>query len=133
MMGARLQGREKRTLGDFFGLSNFGVNLTKLAPKAVSSLFHSHSRQDELICILRGHPVLQLHEGRVPLTPGMCAGFKSGSGHAHCLINESNEEVLYLEIGDRTAGDEITYPNDDLQTRLQNGRTVCLHKDGSPY
>lgn len=30
--GARLEGREKRALGDLFGLQNFGVNLTKLEP-----------------------------------------------------------------------------------------------------
>jgi len=29
---ARMAGREKRQLGDVFGLANFGVNLTRLAP-----------------------------------------------------------------------------------------------------
>jgi uncharacterized cupin superfamily protein len=40
----------------------------------------------------------------------MCAGFKAGSGDAHCLINETGEDVVYLEIGDRTAGDAADYP-----------------------
>jgi uncharacterized cupin superfamily protein len=31
---SRMASREKRCLGDFFGLTNFGVNLTKLLPGA---------------------------------------------------------------------------------------------------
>ena len=33
---SRMVGREKRQLGDLFGLTNFGVNLTRLAANAVS-------------------------------------------------------------------------------------------------
>ena len=33
----RMAGREKRQLGDQFGLANFGVNLTRLAPNAWAS------------------------------------------------------------------------------------------------
>ena len=49
---SQMQGREKRPLGDLFGLTNFGVNLTQLAPGAVSALRHAHTAQDELIYIL---------------------------------------------------------------------------------
>ena len=42
---ARVAGRLKRPLGDLFGLTNFGVNLTRLAPGAISALRHSHSKQ----------------------------------------------------------------------------------------
>jgi uncharacterized cupin superfamily protein len=47
-----MQGREKRPLGDLFGLTNFGVNLTTRAPGAVSALRHAHTTQDEFIYIL---------------------------------------------------------------------------------
>ena len=85
-----------------FGLANFGVNLTTLAPQAISALRHTHTHQDEFIYVLEGHPVLLTDEGRTPLSPGMCAGFRAGSGNAHHLINESSEPVVYLEVGDRT-------------------------------
>ena len=74
-----MQGREKLTLGDLFGLINFGVNLTQLAPSAVSSLRHAHTTQDELIYILEGHPTLHTDEGRTHLSPGICAGFKNST------------------------------------------------------
>lgn len=130
---SRMAGREKRPLGDLFGLANFGVNLTRLAPNAVSSLRHAHTRQDEFVFILHGRPTLHTDEGRMQLSPGMCAGFKSGTGNGHHLLNETAEEVIYLEVGDRTAGDEGTYPDDDLQASLVEGRWHFLHKDGTPY
>jgi len=130
---SRMHGREKRALGDLFGLSNFGVNLTRLAPKAISALRHAHSKQDEFIYILQGHPTLLTDEGATPLAPGMCAGFKAGTGNGHQLVNETSEPVVYLEVGDRTPGDQGSYPDDDLQAVMENGRWKFLHKDGSPY
>jgi uncharacterized cupin superfamily protein len=100
---SRMAGREKRQLGDLFGLTNFRVNLTRLAPpNAVSALRHAHTKQDEFIYVLQGQPTLHTDEGRTRLSPGMCAGFKAGIGNGHCLINETTEEVVYLKVGDRT-------------------------------
>lgn len=130
---SRMQGRTKHPLGDLFGLAHFGVNLTRLAPHAVSALRHAHTLQDEFIYILQGHPTLHTDEGRTPLSPGMCAGFKAGTGNGHRLVNDSAEEVLYLEVGDRTPGDEASYPDDDLKAAMVDGRWVFTHKDGSPY
>ena len=126
-------GRFKRPLGDVFGLKNFGVNLTKLAPGAMSALRHAHTVQDEFIYILQGTPTLITDAGETPLSPGMCAGFKSGSGDAHHLVNRSAEEVVYLEIGDRNPGDASTYPDDDLQALFESGKWVFKHKDGKTY
>ena len=93
----------------------------------------THSKQDEFVYILQGRPTLHTDEGRTPLAPGMCAGFKAGTGNAHHLINETLEEVVYLEVGDRTQGDEGTYPDDDLQAVLLAGKWAFVHKDGTPY
>jgi len=128
-----MAGREKQPLGDLFGLTNFGVNLTRLAPNAISSLRHAHSKQDEVIDILQGRPTLHTDEGRTPLAPGMCAGFKAGTGNGHHLINETAEDVVYLEIGDRTPGDEGSYPDDDLKAMLVEGKWKFVHKNGTPY
>lgn len=130
---AHVQGREKRPLGDLFGLANFGVNLTRLAPNAASSIRHAHTKQDEFIYILEGHPTLRTDEGKTPLAPGMCAGFKAGTGNAHRLINDTSEEVVYLEIGDRSPGDEGHYPDEDLKARLIDGKWAFFHKDDTPY
>ncbi|MFO1324660.1 MAG: cupin domain-containing protein [Burkholderiales bacterium] len=131
---ARVAGRSKRPLGDPFGLSNFGVNLTRLAPGAISALRHAHAKQDEFVYILEGHPDLVTDAGRTPLGPGMCAGFRAGSGDAHHLVNPGPGDVVYLEVGDRTAGDAVDYPDDDLALVPDaQGRWEVRHKDGSPY
>lgn len=130
---SRMAGREKRALGDVFGLGNFGVNLTRLAPGAVSSLRHAHSRQDEFIYVLQGHPTLHTDRGATPLGPGDCAGFKAGTGDAHCLRNDTESPVVYLEVGDRTPGDTGRYPDDDLEAVLKDGQWVFLHKNGQAY
>ncbi|MFN3752065.1 MAG: hypothetical protein ACK4SR_11925 [Thiobacillus sp.] len=49
------------------------------------------------------------------------------------MINESTEDVVYLEIGDRTDGDEVSYPDDDLCARFVGGTWVFTRKDGTPY
>lgn len=130
---SQMAGRLKRPLGDLFGLANFGVNLTRLAPGAVSALRHAHSKQDEFVYILQGQPTLHTDEGRTRLAPGMCAGFASGTGNAHRLLNETDEAVVYLEVGDRSPGDEGSYPDDDLQALRVDGAWTFVHKDGTPY
>lgn len=130
---SRIAGREKRPLGDVFGLNNFGVNQTRLPPGSISALRHAHSKQDEFIYVLAGHPVLITDEGETALSPGMCAGFRAGTGNAHRLENRSAHDVIYLEIGDRTTGDEVVYPDDDLQAVRLEGAWQFSHKDGTPY
>jgi uncharacterized cupin superfamily protein len=130
---SRMAGREKRPLGDLFGLKNFGVNLTTLVPGGESALMHRHSKQDEFIFIVRGEPTLVTDTGEVQLRPGMCAGFPAG-GIAHHLVNRSTSDVLYLEIGDRTPGDTGYYPKDDIMAKMDaSGTWSFTHKDGQPY
>ena len=130
---SRMSGREKRPLGDLFGIKNFGVNLTRLVPGGESALLHRHSRQDEFIYILEGQPTLITDDAETLLGPGSCAGFPAG-GTAHQLVNRSGADVVYLEVGDRTPGDEGSYPRDDIQAALDpNGRWRFTRKDGTPY
>jgi uncharacterized cupin superfamily protein len=126
-------GRAKRALGDVFGLKNFGVNLTRLAPGSRSALRHAHTHQDEFVFVLEGCATLLTDAGETELRAGMCAGFAAGSGDAHQLLNRGASDVVYLEVGDRSPGDQVTYPDDDLAACLVEGRWQFLHKDGRPY
>jgi uncharacterized cupin superfamily protein len=129
-----VEGRVKRRLGDLFGLTNFGINLTQLAPGSISALYHHHTTQDEFIYILEGSPTLVLGDQEFVLKPGDCCGFKAGSGVGHQLANRSASIVTYLEIGDRTADDLPEYPRDDLKLTLSpEGGWIITHKDGRPY
>ncbi len=129
---ARVAGRSKRKLGDFFGLWNFGVNLTCLKPGASSSLAHHHSAQDEFVYIVEGEAVLMLDERPYPMQADDCIGLPAGTGIAHRLVNRSEKPVLFIEIGDRSRNDIVEYPFDDLAVRRRDGRWLFTRKDGSP-
>jgi len=129
---SRMLKREKRPLGDVFWLKTFGVNLTRLAPGGESALLHRHSRQDEFVYILEGTPTLVTDRGEVRLAPGMCAGFPA-AGLAHQLVNRTNADVVFLEVGDRAPNDEGTYPADDIAAKLTPEGWVFTHKDGRAY
>jgi uncharacterized cupin superfamily protein len=126
--------RWNRRLGDHAGLSNFGVNLTRIVPGGQSSARHAHSRQDEFIWVVSGEIVLETNEGQQTLRAGMCAGFPAGSGNAHRFVNRSSADATILVIGDRTPFDEVTYPDIDNRARAgADGKYVHTRKDGSPH
>src|SRR5262245_48568347 len=56
-------GREKAALGNLVGLTQFGVNLTRLRPGAASALRHWHHNEDEFVFVLEGELVLVEDEG----------------------------------------------------------------------
>ena len=130
---ALVAGRIRKRLGDAAGLTNFGVNLVKLQPGSWSSIRHWHSLQDEFIYVLEGELTLVTHGGEQVLKPGTAAGFPAGEADGHHLINRSDTVAVYLEIGDRTAGDEVTYPDADLVAKRSSEGDVFTHKDGSLY
>jgi len=127
----RVAGREKRALGNAFGLQNFGVNLVRLEPGAQSALRHWHTQQDEFVWVLEGEITLVTDAGPEILKPGMCAGFPKGKSDGHHLVNKSQKVAWYLEVGDRSPGDSTVYPDDDM--RLVVGASYKFTKaDGSP-
>ena len=130
---ATVQGRSKRALGNHFGLTNFGVNHTTLEAGAASALQHSHLKQDELVYILSGTATLLLGDKEFVMKEGDTMGFRAGNGESHCIVNRSSTPVVFLEIGDRTQGDAVTYPDADLQAVDKDGTWNFLHKDGTPY
>ncbi|MEZ2318425.1 MAG: cupin domain-containing protein [Microcoleus sp.] len=126
-------GRVKKRLGNAAGLKNFGVNLVRLAPGSCSALRHWHSCQDELIYVLEGDVSLVTNAGEQVLKPGMAAGFPAGDVDGHHLVNRSNSDVVYLEIGDRTSGDSAHYPDDDLIAQASGNGWIFTRKNGEVY
>ena len=106
-----------------------------LAPGSSSAHRHWHEKEDEFVYVVDGELTLIDDAGEHVLTPGMCAGFKAGLANGHHLVNETADDVVYLEVGDRTPGDEGSYPDDDLKVlKSPDGLSRTLvHKDGTPY
>lgn len=125
--------RERRALGDALGLSQFGVNLTRLPPGGWSAQRHWHANEDELIYVLEGVVTLVTDEGRQILGAGMVAGFPAGSGNGHHLVNEGSAPALYLEIGTRSRDETVEYPDIDMRLERRAGARAFVHRDGTPY
>ena len=124
--------RRRRALGDAAGLSQFGVNLMRLAPGAWSSQRHWHTEEDEFVYVLEGEGVLVTDAGEQALKPGECAGFPAGVANGHHIQNRSDRELVMLEIGSRRPQtDACAYP--DIDMIAEPGSSGYAHRDGRPY
>ena len=132
---SKVMPREKRRLGDAFGLTKIGVNRTTLLPGKISALRHWHTAEDELVYVLEGEVVLRTDSGEQVLTAGMCAGFPAGVEDGYHLINRSAQVATYLEISNRDAEDTAYYPDPDVDLIASppHARGKMTHKDGTPY
>ncbi|HWV42469.1 cupin domain-containing protein [Pseudorhodoplanes sp.] len=126
-------GRSRKRLGNAVGLSQFGVNLTTLKPGTWSAQRHWHRNEDEFVYVLQGELVLCEDDGETVLRPGDAAGWKADAGIGHCLVNRSQDDAVYIEIGTRSATEAVIYP--DIDMRMERDRTGSryLHKNGQPY
>jgi len=129
-----VQAREKRVIGDVLGLSQFGVNVVRLEPGVMSAQRHWHTHEDEFIMVLEGELVLITNDGEQILGASMAAGFPAGAEDGHHLINRTDEDAVYLEVGSRNeTNDDVDYPDIDLLRRREDGRKAYFHKDNTPY
>ena len=127
----RVLPREKRRLGDAFGLTRIGINHTTLPPGKESAMRHWHTHEDEFVYVLEGEVVLRTESGEQRLTAGMCAGFPAGTADGHQLINRSDRPAVYLEISNRDPEDSALYS--DAEVDLAYVRGTFTRRDGTPY
>ena len=126
-------GREKRILGDLAGLTQFGVNLTRIKPGAASAQRHWHTNEDEFVYMLEGELVLIEDGGETLLRPGDAAGFKAGVPNGHHLVNKSDRDAVFLEIGTRAPRERGDYPDVDLVYHKDERGVHFTKKSGEPY
>jgi uncharacterized cupin superfamily protein len=126
-------GRSRKRLGNAVGLDQYGVNLTTLKPGAWSSQRHWHTGEDEFVYLLEGELVLCEESGETVLKPGDAAGWKANAPNGHCLINRSDRDAVYLEVGTRSKREEVFYPDIDMRGDKDEAGMRFLRKSGEPY
>jgi uncharacterized cupin superfamily protein len=127
-----ISGREKQRIGDAAGLTQFGVNITRIKAGSASALRHWHEHEDEFIYMLEGELVLRENDGESLLKPGDAAGFKAGSGIAHCLVNRTDRDAVYLEVGTRAKNERVHYPDVDFMMERDGSGRRYYRKSGEP-
>ena len=132
---SRVLPREKRRLGDVFGLTRIGINMTTLPPGKESSMRHWHTGEDEFVYVLEGEVVLCTAAGEQRLTAGMCAGFPAGLEDGHHLVNRSDRPAVYLEVSNRDAEDTAYYSGTDVDLvhSPPHARGKFTRRDGTVY
>jgi uncharacterized cupin superfamily protein len=127
-----IAGREKRRIGDAVGLSQFGVNIARIKPNAMSALRHWHESEDEFIYMLEGELVLKENDGETVLKPGDAAGWRASGGIGHCLINRTDRDAVYLEVGTRSRSERVHYPDVDFMMERDGNSRRWMRKNGTP-
>lgn len=128
---AAMAGRSTQRLGDASGLTQFGVNLVRLAPGAMSSLRHWHERQDEFLVVTEGALVLVDDHGDTPLRPGDCCAFPAGEANGHHIVNRSDAPGAFVVVGTRTESETGWYSDVDMKVEVAEGRMRFLRRDGA--
>ena len=126
-------GLHKTRLGNAAGLTQFGVNLTRLEPGAATSIRHWHENEDEFVYVLAGECVLIEDDGESILKVGDGAGWKANVPNGHCIVNRSKADALLLEVGTRAPSERAHYPGSDLKLERDGTTVRVLHLNGEPY
>ncbi len=127
-----MAGRRSLRLGQAGGLTQFGVNITILAPGARSSLRHWHLNEDEFVMVLAGALTLVTDTAEHAMGPGDCAAFPAGEAVGHTLVNRSDAEARFLVVGSRAAHEVCTYTDVDLRVEMRDGAARFTRRDGAP-
>jgi uncharacterized cupin superfamily protein len=130
---AAVAGRARQRIGRAAGLGQLGVNICRLAPGAASSQRHWHSAEDELVFVLDGEVVLCEDATETVLRPGDAAAWKAGAENGHCLVNRSDRDAVFLEVGSRADTDSVVYPDVDLRAERDATGARYLHRSGEPW
>lgn len=128
-----MQGRSSLRLGQAGGLTQFGVNLVRLDPGALSSLRHWHLNEDEFVMVTKGVCTLVEDQGETDLHPGDCAAFPANTPNGHHFINRSAEPAEFLVIGTKAPREVATYSDVDLRVEMEHGTARFTYRDGTDW
>ncbi|HEX9071551.1 MAG TPA: cupin domain-containing protein [Pseudolabrys sp.] len=128
-----VEGRSRKRLGRAAGLTHFGVNICTLKPGAASSQRHWHENEDEFVYVLEGEVVLREDGGETVLKPGDAAAWKAGVPNGHCLINRSDRNAVFIEVGTRASTERAHYSEIDMMVIRDEKGARYTKKNGEPY
>lgn len=127
-----VEGRSRKRLGRAAGLTHYGVNICTLKPGAASSQRHWHEKEEELVYVLEGEVVLCEDDGETILKPGDAAAWKAGVPNGHCLINRSNRDAVFIEVGTRAPSEHAYYSDIDMMVDRSEKGARYTKKNGEP-
>ncbi len=123
--------RSQQAVGKAGGITQFGANLVRLPPGALSSLRHWHEQQDEMLIVTEGEATLIDDHGETLMRPGDIAAFPAGDTNGHHLVNKSDADVVFFVVGTHTDTEVGYYSDEDMMVRIDASGYHFTKKDGS--
>jgi uncharacterized cupin superfamily protein len=101
----------RSAFGRQFGLQRLGINYDVLKPGRRTSWPHAESTEEEFVYVISGTPDVWLDGVLHRLQAGDGVGFAPGTGVAHTFINNTDNDVHLLVVGDTRRDDnQVHYP-----------------------
>ncbi len=89
-------------LGRGLRLNRLGIHHERLPPGRRTSYPHAESDEEEFIYVLEGYPEVWINGYLWKLEPGDSVGFPAGTGICHTFLNNTEQEVRLLVVGEPT-------------------------------
>ncbi len=97
-------------LGQATGLEVMGIHHVTVPPGRRTSWPHAERDDEEFVYVLKGTPQVWIDGEVHDLGPGDAVGFPKGTGVAHTFLNNSEEEVHLLVVGEKSRSGKVHYP-----------------------
>src|SRR6218665_3344153 len=125
-------------LGASLGLTRIGINYEITPPGSRTSFPPAEREEEEFVFVLRGTPDVWIDGILYELNEGDAVAFPSGTGIAHCFLNNSDADVHLLIVGEHLRpGNQLFYPlNPERMTMFAewNGAwTTAPHRPLGPH
>lgn len=101
-------------VGEAIGCEKLYANIDFVKPGAVSTKYHSHSKQEEIFLIMAGKGILRMDNEEVSIKAGDVISKPAGKDIAHQFINNGSEILQILDVGTVEKDDVATYPDDNM-------------------
>ncbi|GIU11792.1 MULTISPECIES: cupin domain-containing protein [unclassified Shewanella] len=101
---------EQKHLGDAAGGEKIGVTMERLAPGKSSAVSHYHTKEEEHIYAMHGEATLYIDDVPHTFSQGEYVCFNADTGISHKLVNNSEQDFVFLVVGNRDIHDVVVYP-----------------------
>jgi uncharacterized cupin superfamily protein len=104
-------GHSSQDMAKLSGLNDFSCNFRMLKKDQFSCPYHFHHTGEELFIILEGKGKLRTVDGICDIQKGDAIFFEIGKQGAHQIKNESDEDLIYLDLRTLHGFDVCEYPD----------------------
>lgn len=113
--------RINKSLGDAVGLNQIGVHMIYVEPGRDTTEYHIHHYEEECIYVVAGSATAIIGDDHYKIGPGDFVGLPRNTV-AHNIVNDGDETLVCLVMGQRLMQDVGDYPNQGKRLYRNSGQ-----------